>query len=93
VQDGATGATGATGPITQFTLTLIKSGGYPDPLTGGGTYNSGDTVNIIAPNPDSASNAFLQWSGSWPDIDRVLTTTNPSTYVTMTGNTTLYADY
>ena len=93
VQDGATGATGATGPITQFTLTLIKSGGYPDPLTGGGTYNSGDTVNIIAPNPDSASNAFLQWSGSWPDIDRVLTTTNPNTYVTMTGNTTLYADY
>jgi sulfite reductase alpha subunit-like flavoprotein len=87
------GATGATGPVTQFTLTLTKSGGPPDALTGAGTYNAGDTVNIVAPNPDSASNSFLQWSGAWPDIDRVENVNNNSTFVTMTGDTSLIADY
>jgi hypothetical protein len=87
------GATGATGPVTQFTLTLTKSGGPPDALTGAGTYNAGTTVNIVAPNPDSASNSFLQWSGAWPDIDRVENVNNNSTFVTMTGDTSLIADY
>lgn len=91
-EDGAPGA-GAT-----FDLTMLTSGApdyYVTPY-GTNTYNAGDLVAIWAdPSPAGGwgSATFVQWSGSWPDIDYVQTPGSNSTYVLMVKDTTLTADF
>jgi len=85
-------ANSQSGGVT-YTLTLSNSTGNPlyNP-SGAGTYSAGAVVAIVAVNP-AGSDPFINWSGGWPDIDRVENTSNASTNVVMTGNTSLIANY
>lgn len=105
-EDGADGANGTNGTSgtsgtsgtngsggVNFTLTLTSDYvGVPYTPSGGGTYAAGTIVNISATTPNNGYN-FLQWSGAWPDIGYVENASSNSTYVVMTTDINLNADY
>lgn len=81
---------GGGGPT--FALTLF---GNPNPLyppSGAGSYPPGTVVSISTPDP-AGGDTFINWSGPWPDIDYVQTPSSASTFVVMSKDITLYANY
>lgn len=89
---GDKGDPGDPGAASTFTLTLNQSGAPFNTCTGGGTYPAGTLVAIHA-DSDVSGRLFDYWSAAWPDSDLVQTASANDTFVLMSKDITLTANY
>ena len=71
-------STSYTPPVTQYTVTVTSNNDAWGMVSGGGTYNEGDTITLSA----TANNGyhFVQWQDGSTDNPRTVTVTANATY-------------
>lgn len=71
-------STSYTPPVTQYTVTVTSNNDAWGMVSGGGTYNEGDTITLSA----TANNGyhFVQWQDGNTDNPRTITVTANATY-------------
>jgi hypothetical protein len=88
---GTSGTSGTNGSGSTFSLSLTPTY-YLANVGGAGNYSAGTVVNITA-DANAGGYNFLQWSGGWPDIGYVENANSNNTYVVMSTDISLSADY